>query len=55
MMEFFTALDFLRIAALPNEPTFWGWDSETWTAVGMGGATIVALTVSIAGALRFRH
>jgi hypothetical protein len=49
MNDWLAVLDFLRIAA-QDKPTFWGWDTETWTAVGTVGATIVALTVSIVGA-----
>src|SRR6266446_9583034 len=50
IIELLIALDFLPVVALPDKPTFWGWDPETWTAIGTVGATIVALTVSIVGA-----
>jgi hypothetical protein len=35
-----------------DKPTFWGWDAETWTAIGTVGATVVALSLAILGAGR---
>src|SRR5437763_14470834 len=49
-MNPFTATDLLAPVTPVSKPTFWGWDSETWTAIGTVGATIVALAVSIIGA-----
>src|SRR5215470_14084270 len=35
-----------------DKATFWGWDAETWTAIGTVGATVVALSLAILGAGR---
>jgi hypothetical protein len=44
------APDFLSTPATHSEPTLWGWDALTWTAIGTVGATIVALGVAVIGA-----
>jgi hypothetical protein len=41
---------FCLSAQTPQKPGFWGWDAETWTAVGTVGATIVALALALIGA-----
>jgi hypothetical protein len=43
--------DFLQATNTGAKPTFWGWDAETWTAIGTVGATVAALGLAILGAV----